>query len=193
MSNGDTVKAQPAALQIGELAIEGYMLPDGSYRMSQTQVAECIGLSERNARDFLRSKAVKSLLGEGYTPAISQIEVESEAQTRGQTRFNALPLEAVCAYWQWQAFRGNKTALGLCMALMLESLERRFDAAFNVDRSEADYNQRVSERIEQLEQTFGDAYAFADDAAKERDEFLRLLQENGIDPYGIPGEEESQS
>jgi hypothetical protein len=31
-------------------------------------------LSERNAREFLQSKALKTLLGEGYTPATSEIE-----------------------------------------------------------------------------------------------------------------------
>ena len=40
--------------------------------------------------------------------------------------------------------------------------------------------------MEQLEQTFGDAFAFADEAVSERDYFLRLLQENGIDPYKMP-------
>jgi hypothetical protein len=35
--------------------------------MSQTKVAEAAGLSRRNVSDFLRSNALKSLLGEGYT------------------------------------------------------------------------------------------------------------------------------
>jgi hypothetical protein len=68
------------------------MLPDGSYRMSQTDAGEAVGLSERNARDFLKTKALKSLLGEGYTPAISavkEIEIDPSAQTRRQSRFNA--------------------------------------------------------------------------------------------------------
>ncbi|MEM1307926.1 MAG: hypothetical protein AAGF98_00240 [Cyanobacteria bacterium P01_H01_bin.153] len=48
-------------------------MPDGSYRMSQTQAVEAVGLTERNTRDFLRSKAIKRFLGEGYTPAISEV------------------------------------------------------------------------------------------------------------------------
>ena len=58
------------------------MLPDGSYVMSQTQATELVGLTERNARDFLRSKARKGLLGEDYTPAISAIEADGDQTPR---------------------------------------------------------------------------------------------------------------
>jgi hypothetical protein len=60
------------------------MLPDGSYRMSQTQAADCVGKPEINARRFLSSKAIKALLGEGYTP--DSIEIESETQRSPQRR-----------------------------------------------------------------------------------------------------------
>jgi hypothetical protein len=35
-----------------------------------------VGLTARNAFDFLRSKTAKRLLGEGYTDSISEVEVE---------------------------------------------------------------------------------------------------------------------
>ncbi|NES17908.1 MAG: hypothetical protein F6K41_03050 [Symploca sp. SIO3E6] len=189
----ESIRATRASVQIGSLEVDGFMLPDGSYRMSQTQAAECVGLSERNARDFLRSKALKSLLGEGYTPAISAVEIESNDQLRGQSRFNALPLEVVCAYWQWQAFRGNKQALSLCMALMLESLERRFDNAFAVTRTEQERQERLTSRIQQLERDLtqlGEDFALDDQIRRERDYFERLLRENGIDPWALPNSEE---
>ena len=93
------------------------MLPDGSYRMSQTQAAECVGLKVQNVSDFLRSKAFKALAGEGYTSQISEIEPTGE-QLRGQARINALPLAVVRKYWLWQAHRGNKQALALVDVLM---------------------------------------------------------------------------
>ena len=46
--------------------------------MSQTHAAESVGLSTRNARDCLQSKGFKALVGEGYTPALSDIEVEPD-------------------------------------------------------------------------------------------------------------------
>jgi hypothetical protein len=189
----DGQKATRQIIKIGNLEVEGFMLPDGSYRMSQTQAAGCVGLEERNARDFLQTSALKRLLGKGYTPAISQtspIEVEaSGGQSRGGSRIIPLPLEIVSAYWLWQSHRGNKTALALCMALLTESLERRFDDAFSVARSEPEYNQRLADRTRELEtalQQIGDGLAFDDDVRMERDRFRQLLEENGIAPYGLP-------
>lgn len=86
-------------------------------------MAETVGLSRRNVSDFLRSNALKTMLGEGYMGAISdreEIEIESEAGKRGQNRFLSMPLEIVSIYWLWQARRGNKQALVLCVALITE-------------------------------------------------------------------------
>lgn len=58
----ESIKATRATVQIGSLEVDGFRLPDGSYRMSLSQAAECIGLTARNAFDFLRSKAFKHLL-----------------------------------------------------------------------------------------------------------------------------------
>jgi hypothetical protein len=70
----ESVKSTRATVTLGALTVDGFMRPDGAYRMSQTQAAECVNLTERNAREFLQSKALKSLLGEAYMPAISDIE-----------------------------------------------------------------------------------------------------------------------
>ena len=72
------------------------MLPDGSYRMSQTQVAEAVGLSRRNVSDFLRSNAIKALLGEGYTGTMSEREeigIEPEPGKRERDYFERLLLQ----------------------------------------------------------------------------------------------------
>jgi hypothetical protein len=182
-------KATRATVTIGNLAIDGFMLPDGGYRMSQTQAAEAVGLKVQNVSDFLRSKALKSLMGEGYTPQISEIEPD-ESQGRGGSRINAVPIEVVTKYWLWQLLRGNKKALALVDALTTETIERRFDAAFGVSRTEQERNDRLSSRIQQLEQdlaTLGDAFAIDNAQSIElnsyRDENQRLrglLEENGI-------------
>jgi hypothetical protein len=193
-----SIKATRASVQIGALEVDGFMLPDGSYRMSQTQVAEAVGLSRRNVSDFLRSKAIKALLGEGYTGTIlerEEIEIEPEPGKRGQSRFMAMPLEIVSAYWQWQSHRGNKKALALCIALMTETLERRFDAAFGVTRTEQERNERLLERIRQIEtelSKLGEIFAMDDQIRSERDYFERLLLQHGIDPWALPNTEEHQ-
>jgi hypothetical protein len=184
----DSIRATRATVQIGSMTVDGFMLPDGSYRMSQTQAAECIGKPEINARRFLGSKAIKALLGQGYTP--DSIEIESSDQVRGQGRFNALPLPVVTAYWFTQATQGDKQAISLVWALLTESLERRFDKAFGVERGEDDWNQRLSDRIiAQLENDLKDALDIESVTKQERDYFERLLRENGIDPWQLPGQE----
>ena len=64
----ESIKATRATVAIGALIVDGFMLPDGSYRMSQTQAAETVGKDEINARRFLTSKSINAIRGEGYTP-----------------------------------------------------------------------------------------------------------------------------
>ncbi len=191
----ESIKATRASVQIGALEVDGFMLPDGSYRMSQSQVAEAVDKPPVNALRFLESKALKSLLGEGYTDYTpEQIEIEPEPSRRGQSRFNALPLEVATAYWVNQCFQGNKQALALVMALATETLERRFDTAFGVTRTEQERNERLQERIQQLEtdlSNLGEAFAMDDQIRSERDNFERLLLQRGIDPWALPDEQEN--
>lgn len=186
----ESTRASRAVVEIGRFEIDGFMLPNGSYCMSQTQAAECVGLTTQNASDFLRSKAFKSLVGAGYTVPISEIESDAE-QGRGQSRIRALPLEVVSKYWHWQSHRGNKQAFALVDALITESLERRFDAAFGVTRTEDDFNQRLHERmIDQLEYVIGEAVSVESVLRNENEYLMQVLRENGIDPWRLPGQDE---
>ncbi len=68
---------------IGDIVIDGFMLPDGSYRMSQRQIAEIIDLPRQSASDFLRSKAIKVLLDKDYTSQkIEKIPIEPQQNQR---------------------------------------------------------------------------------------------------------------
>jgi len=187
----ESVRAVRASVQIGSLTVDGFMLPDGSYRMSQTQAAETIDEPPVYALRFLRSNGSKALLGEAYTDYTPEpVEVESELGQRGQTRINALPLDVVTAYWLTRAYKGNRKAFLLSWALLTDSLERRFDEAFNVTRTEPERNELLSQRVQQLERDIREAFWVEDEARAERDYFERLLRENGIDPWKIPGTDE---
>lgn len=139
-----SITATRATIQIvtrvGTLIVDGFMLPDGSYCMSLTQSSGAVGFGPQNASDFLSLKAVKSLLGQRYAVNSSQIELPSSTHIRGRKYFRSMSLDAVNAYWQWQAAKGNQDALALCLALKSTTLSCRFDAAFGVDHSELDYN-----------------------------------------------------
>ena len=56
----ETVIATRVTITISPLSMDEFTLPDGAYRMSQKNVAEAVGLTCRNASDFLRSKNIKS-------------------------------------------------------------------------------------------------------------------------------------
>ena len=181
----DPTKATRAKIAIGDIEVDGFRLPDGSYRMSQRQIAEIVDLPRQSASRFLESKAIKTLLGEDYAShGFEKIPIDS-----GMTRINAIPLEVVAAYWVWQSSKGNKKAMALNMAMVSESLQRRFDNAFGVSRSEDEYNRQLAEKVRSLEtdlKKLGEAYAMEDEIRWERDRFERLLRENNIDPYGLP-------
>jgi len=88
-----------------------------------------------------------------------EIEIESESGSRGQSRFQSVPPEIASAYWLWQAHRGNKAALALCMELMTESLERRFDEALVLLARPRERNEILSQQVQELEQDVREAFA----------------------------------
>jgi hypothetical protein len=185
----ESIKGTRATVNIGSLVIEGFMLPNGQYQMSLTSMADSVDLGVQNASDFLRSKTLKSLMGEGYTP--QTFEIESEDQTRGQTRFRAVPLEIVRRYWLWQSTRGNKKAIALVDALMAETIDRRFDRAFGIPRSEDDWDRRLSAGIiAQLENDLSTAFEESDTALSRERLLEQQLRDNGIEPWALPGDEE---
>ena len=70
-------KAKRATVAISPSSVEGFQMPDGSYRMSQAGAVTTINESPVYALRFLISRDSKALLGEAftdYTP--EQIEVE---------------------------------------------------------------------------------------------------------------------
>ena len=93
-----TELAKRSTVKIGALEVEGFMLPDGSYRMAQNQAASAIREDPVYALRFLRSKDSKSLLGEGFTDYKPEsIELQTHTGKRGQSCVHALPLEKVCS------------------------------------------------------------------------------------------------
>jgi hypothetical protein len=204
----ESIKATRATVAIGALTVDAFMLPDGNYRMSLSQAAECIGKPARGTFDFLQSKALKRLLGEvqgtfdflpdestdTYKPENLTVDI-GEGVSQGQTRVRGLPLGLVALYWAWESFRGNRSALLLIVSLTTESLERRFDNAFGIIRTEQERNDRLSQQNQQLERdlaVLGEGFALDDDIRRERDYYLSVLRDNGIEPYGLPSGDRSE-
>ena len=203
----ESIKATRATVAIGDLIVDAFQLPDSSYRMSLSQAANCIGKEAQGISNFLKSKALKRLLDkavgtsnflpesltlpiveDAYNPDLFVVEISGDAN-KGQTRIRGVHLEIVGLYWQWECLQGNKQAFALATSLTLESLERRFDSAFGVVRTEQKRNDTTTARIKALESdlaNLGEGFAINDDIRRERDYLLTLLRDNGLDPYVLP-------
>ncbi|MEM1425014.1 MAG: hypothetical protein AAGF75_00455 [Cyanobacteria bacterium P01_H01_bin.130] len=183
-------KAKRATIQLGDRELEVFQLPDGSYWLSQTQVAESVGKPEFSFRRFSDSKWLKALPGMGSDSGhFEQIQREGEsgAPIRG------VPVVVASAYWLKEAIAKNKQALALTWACVNETLTRRADLAFGIKRSESEYAAAANELLtivrdqDQVLQLLEESYA-TDDAARETaaiawaevKRLQELLEENGI-------------
>ncbi|MEA5448414.1 hypothetical protein VB780_07540 [Leptolyngbya sp. CCNP1308] len=183
-------KAKRTTVAIGSLSVDGFQLSDSSYRMSQAGAAKAINEPPVYASRFLTSRDSKTSLGQAFTDYIpEQIEVEASLGDRGQTRINALLVEVVSAYWLYRTFKGNKAAFTLTWALLQESLERRFDADFDLEHSESDRNVLLTQRLQQTEAGLAalrEAHAELD-ALREQGNWLdQQLLDAGLEPWQLP-------
>jgi len=135
-------KAILATVQLGKTELEGLMLPDESYRMGVSQIPKILPnlVTQNNA-----TREVKTALGGNS----QLLKVSSELNPK---KVNTISLDQVVEIIQWAAFeKGDKEARALAKALMQETLERRFDKAFNKKVSEEEYNNRLELRRENIE------------------------------------------
>lgn len=122
------------------------------YRMSLTETASTLGQNEGDIRQALRPGQLDSLLGR--TPEIELMEVD-DGRPEGDPRVIAIGLDVVCACWLNAVRNGNKRAIALVVSMLMDSLERRFDVGFKVDRPEGERNDRLGQRMQALEEAFG--------------------------------------
>jgi hypothetical protein len=133
-----TQKATIAQVQVGNQIIEGLMLPDGSYRIAVTQVADLLAFDSNQA-----SRNFKTLLGNGYQFDKAKSILHPKAvNTIKLPDFMRLLTELVSV--------GNIPAKALLLALAEESIERRFNHAFDVKCTEEEYNEKLKLRIKRL-------------------------------------------
>ena len=111
MSTGN--KAKRSTVVIAPLSVDGSHVPDGFYRMSQAQTAECIGITPQNASNFLRSKAFKALQdSESTDQGFETIESDRNAllaQRLQQTEADVTALGEACT--EFDALREQRARL----------------------------------------------------------------------------------
>lgn len=132
-----TANWKKAKIDPGGWEGDGFIRPDGDYRISIDHVAENIGTTRDDVFAFLESETLKKMIGAGgENPLINEDELAIDAvSVAGKIApVHTIALEVAVWYWQFHASQGNKKALAICVAQALENLEERFDEAFGAPR-----------------------------------------------------------
>lgn len=136
------LKAKRATVLFGEIELEVFMLPDGSYEFSMTQVALSIEKHPKSVRQFLEGKSVEAIPFKDFGDG--KIEIEGETAARS---FTPVPTKLMLAYWSYWAKRGNEKAQALLMSGTEETLNRKCDVAFGISKTEEEYNNELAANI----------------------------------------------
>lgn len=133
-----TVKYLRALINLGEEPLEVFQEPTGNYVLSQAQVFSASDFDPKNLPRFLRSRGLDSL------PCM-QLNLPRFSIAGGKVK--PLTIEQASVIWAELASMGNQKAKALLIACAAESIERRADAAFGVQRSEEERNSRFEARV----------------------------------------------
>jgi hypothetical protein len=100
--------AERATIYLGSIPLEVFMLPDGQYVLSQTQVAESVEKDELSVRQFWKSKSPEALPYSNYD--FKKMLIKKDHNGRGTFKISAIPPLLAMAYWTYQARKGNLKA-----------------------------------------------------------------------------------
>lgn len=139
-----TYKAQRRMIHLGEIPLDVAMLPDGSYRLSHTEVTGVVSKPRNSMLRFCRSKYLKSTVGkdiEGYN-------FTEELPVEGANRpISPVPIEIAVLYWQKCAQEANPRAQALVAALVKHSLYELADEAFGRNHSQQEKALTLSQSL----------------------------------------------
>ena len=132
-------KAERATITLGSIDIEVFLLEDGEYRLSKTQVFESVDIVSRNTPRWLKSQGLKPLSAE---------RLQFTEKGIGGTIDSIGISEAIKLWYHVGTQLKNEKASNLVLACAIESVERRADAKFGKIRSEEERNQRIIAKTE---------------------------------------------
>ena len=145
-SEGDNViKALQGTVVIGDITIHGYQLPDGSYRLSGRNVTDAVGELPASLAREMEVSSLKELPGAD--------KFGQKIETDVGAPFIPVSLEDAFVYWVHVA-HDNPKAMALVVALGSETLERRFDRVFGVERTEEERDERLNLRYKRVSAFF---------------------------------------
>jgi P63C domain len=138
-----TIKAVRGTILLGDIPLNVYMLPDGGYKLAGRNVTDAIGES---ANSVLRIMGVKSL---NDLPHADSERYKVNPGKGGSPFVPVSPVDAAI-YWAKMTANGSLKAQALMVACAVESIERRADQFFGVNRDEGDRNQRFKSLVDHI-------------------------------------------
>jgi hypothetical protein len=139
-----TRKAVRAAIKLGDIELDCYQMPDGSYGYSYDWLANLINrdksiLSDKKSPYYLDS-LVKAASGKGFSSQNTAVEGISKS------KFKFVDSHTLMLILDSLVKLGHQDVLKLLTACAIEALDRRADAAHKKVRTEEEHNQRLIER-----------------------------------------------
>lgn len=132
-------KVVRAVIILGDIELDVFQMPDGSYQISQSQTTNVVNKPPKRMVELAQSERGQILIQSGFEKGL-------KVQVEGSKPVNLVPLEVAFQFWVLELAIGNQAALGLVVACGVEALERRADAAFGIIRTEEERNQRFITR-----------------------------------------------
>lgn len=130
-------KAARATIVLGDIELDCLQFPDGSYHFYVNQIRDQLAIY---ASDSTGKKYLKPLL-ESSSNQVNSAKVEGDNRLLKSYSIDIVT-QAIAIY----ARLGNEKCVAVAVACMAEALERRADAAFGVERTEEERNQRLTDR-----------------------------------------------
>ena len=141
------VRAERVTIQLGDIPLNVYQLPDGSYRLSGRNITEAIKEAPNTLSRSMGVKTLEALPGAGS-------ERYKVSAGKDGSPFHPVAVEDAVTYWGIRAQQGNALAVGLLTACAIEAIERRADKALGVKRSEEERNLLLESRTKRIAARF---------------------------------------
>jgi hypothetical protein len=131
-----TYKAEPRIIQLGEISVTVYQLPNGNYCLSQTEVTGVIDKLADSLRYYKNSKRFESVSFSNFN--FPSIYIEGSKKP-----ISPVPLELAALYWQHWDIKGNLAARTLVNALVKRSLRDLANEVFEVKTTSVERNDQL--------------------------------------------------
>lgn len=146
------MEAKKETIYLGNIPLNVYQMPDGTYQLSLDSVTEVIGKKRGDLMVFMQSHSSLALPFKEYN-----IFKATLVRIKGPEQFfKPIPIKLATSYWHYGSKKGNRKADALVQACMIESIERRADKIFRVRRTEKEYNKRWFNNYQESEEILND-------------------------------------